>query len=57
VDEAIIRKLLGHAAAQTTLRHYIYLHDDPRRREALERLQATLGAPHATVNAVMAGGD
>ncbi|HXA28389.1 MAG TPA: tyrosine-type recombinase/integrase [Candidatus Angelobacter sp.] len=45
VDEAIIQKRLGHAAVQTTRRHYIHLMDDPRVREALERLQHALAAP------------
>lgn len=47
VDEAIIQKLLGHAAVQTTRRHYIHLREDPRVREALERLQHALAAPTA----------
>jgi len=55
VDEAIIQKLLGHAAVQTTRRHYIHLLDDPRVREALERLQTTLAAPRPTAGAAAAG--
>lgn len=56
VDEAIIQKLLGHAAVQTTRRHYIHLLDDPRVREALERLQTTLAAPQSpTAEAAAAG--
>jgi integrase len=47
VDETIIQKLLGHAAVKTTQRHYIHLLDDPRVREALERLQGALSAPPA----------
>jgi integrase len=45
VDETIIQKLLGHAAVQTTQRHYIHLLDDPRVRQALERLQHALATP------------
>ena len=45
VDETVIQKLLGHAAVQTTQRHYVHLLDHPRVREALERLQATLATP------------
>jgi integrase len=56
VDEAIIQKLLGHAAVQTTRRHYIHLQDDPKVREALERLQGTLAAPQTPARAAAAGG-
>jgi len=56
VDEAIIQKLLGHAAVQTTRRHYIHLLDDPRVREALERLQGTLATPASAAVAAAAGG-
>jgi integrase len=56
VDEAIIQKLLGHAAVQTTRRHYIHLLDDPRVREALERLQTTLAVPAPAVGPTAAVG-
>src|SRR5579884_4406791 len=56
VDEAIIQKLLGHAAVQTTRRHYIHLQDDPKVREALERLQGTLATPASAAVAAAAGG-
>jgi integrase len=56
VDEAIIQKLLGHAAVQTTRRHYIHLLDDPRVRQALERLQTTLATPQLAAGAAAATG-
>jgi integrase len=56
VDATIIQKLLGHAAVQTTQRHYIPLLDDPRVREALERLQATLATPQTAATEAAARG-
>ncbi|HXA28394.1 MAG TPA: hypothetical protein VN193_06565 [Candidatus Angelobacter sp.] len=41
---------------QTTRRRYIHLQDDPKVREALERLQGTLAAPQTPARAAAAGG-